>query len=197
MGICFTARGLSDEKIRAILADPPLVWRVIAPEEEEWYLEARGHSGKHGLLSRLLGGKRESPATVPSFEFSDAEYEEVDIDKSWDGINFCLKKLIKPGECPNLFEDGRPVGDVDVGYGPAMCFESQEVARIADRLAAISESDLLAQFAPSEMKRVYLADLWHRDDDDCRAYLTDNYIALKEFIIQARDNRVGILIQYT
>ena len=119
------------------------------------------------------------------------------MDKSWDGVNFCLKNIVRPDVCPNLFEDGRPVGKVEIGYGSAMCFTSDTVAKIAQAYGAISDADLLAQYVLAQMKDVYPESLWQREDDDGREYLTENFMALKKFLNLAETHQLGILIQYT
>jgi len=197
MGICMVAMTLCDEKIQTIMADPPLVWRVVSPENVDFYLKASGQSKPPGLFARILGTKREWPPKVPEFEFAEGELQEVDLDKSWDGINFCIKKIARSSGYPNLFADGNAVGRVEVGYGPALCFESKDVAKIAELYASISAAELLAQYVPSEMKRVYLNGLWQRGGDDSRDYLTEKFEFLKTFLGLAKENRLGIIIQYT
>ena len=197
MGICMVALTLNDDKIEKIMADPPLVWRIVSPEDTEFYLQEIGQSKPAGFLSKLFGGNRQWPPAIPSFAFAENESNEIDMDKSWDGVNFCIKKLIHPSQCRNLFEDGRPIGKVEIGYGPAMCFTSEEVSKIAKAYGAISEENLLAQFSPAEMKGVYLDGLWQRGGDDAREYLSENFAALKIFLNLAEKNRLGIVIQYT
>jgi hypothetical protein len=197
MGICMVARTLSDEKIQTIMTDPPLVWRVVSPEDVDFYLMESGQSKPPGLFARILGTKREWPPKVLEFEFAEGELQEVDLDKSWDGINFCIKKIARSSGYPNLFADGKAVGKVEVGYGPALCFESNDVAKIAELYASISEAELLAQYVPAEMKGVYLDGLWQRDGDESRSYLTENFAFLKTFLDLAKKNRLGIVIQYT
>lgn len=197
MGICLVAQTLSDAKIAAIMADPPLVWRLVSPDDNEFYLEETGQTSPPGFLSKLFGKPREWPPKIPDFVYAENEFHELDMDKAWDGVNFCLKRLIQAGECPNFFADGRPVGKVEVGYGPAMCFSSDEISKIAGKYAAISESDLLAQYVPAQMKEVYPDALWSRGDDDSRQYLTENFAALKTFLELAAKYRLAVLIQYT
>ena len=36
MGICMVAQTLSDEKIATILANLPLVWRIVSPEDVDF-----------------------------------------------------------------------------------------------------------------------------------------------------------------
>jgi hypothetical protein len=191
------ARALSDEKIQTIMADPPLVWRVVSPEDADFYLKETGQSKPPGFFERIFGATRKWPPEVPDFDFTDNELKEVDLDKSWDGINFCIKKITRSSGYPNLFVDGKEVGKVEVGYGPAMCYVADEVVRIAELYASITEVELLAQYVPSEMKGVYLDSLWQRGGDDCQEYLTENFATLKAFLRHAKENHLGIIIQYT
>ena len=197
MGVCMVGRALRDETIEKILADPPLVWRVVEPDNAQIYLREIGQSKAPGFFEKLFGSKREWPPRVPSFELSEAEHQEFDLDKSWDGINFCVKKIQRSSNYPNLFEDGTLVGKVEVGYGPAMCFTSQKLALIAELYASITEEELLAQYAPTEMKQVYLNGLWERGDEECREYLIENFFSLKAFLGVVAKYNLGVIIQYS
>lgn len=196
MGICLAATSLSDRNIRALLAEPPLVWRVLAPEQDAYYLEAIGRARRPGWLARLLGDKRPWPPEVPDLTFEPGERQELDMDKAWDGVNFCLKKLLREASCPNFFEDGTPIGDVDVGYGPAACFDSETTARIARACGEISRDRFLSAYAPAEMGDVYPSGLWQRNDEDT-AYLVDNFLELQAFLRQAAQHQMGVLVYYT
>lgn len=197
MGVCLVATTLSDQKIRMLLADPPLVWRLLAPEERGYYLEAIGRARPPGWLARLLGDKRPWPPEVPDLALEAGEGLDLDMDKSWDGVNFCLKKLVAKDACPNFFEDGTPVGDVDVGYGPAACFDSAATARIARACCAITRDSFMAAYAPAEMGGVYLDGLWEQDNDDARGYLEDNFLALQDFLREAEQRKMGMLVYFT
>ena len=197
MGICMVARALSDEKIQALMANPPLVWRVVSPEDVDFYLKETGQTKPPGFFERILGVKRQWPPKVPSFEFTGSELVEVDLDKSWDGINFCIKKIARSAGYPNLFADGKAVGKVEVGYGPAMCFMAHDVVKIEEFYSSITKAELLAQYVPAEMKGVYLDGLWQRGGNDGREYLTENFATLKAFLSSVKANHLGILIQYT
>jgi hypothetical protein len=197
MGICMRAKAVSDDKIASAIADPPLVWRILEPENPDLYLREIGQLRKPGLLARLFGAGESRSGPVPDFDFSEAESLEADLDKSWDGLNHCLKRLVAPDNCRNLFEDGTPVGKVEVGYGPALCLHSDEVARIAEAYCAIADQALLAQFAPDRMAAVYPKGLWSQDSDDLRAYLVENFAELKNFLTHAKDCGLGVIVQYT
>ena len=46
MGMVLELTTLADENIERILADPPLIWRVVAPDEPEFYEAARREQAK-------------------------------------------------------------------------------------------------------------------------------------------------------
>jgi len=196
MGICLVATTLSDDKIHSLLAEPPLIWRAIEPDATDLYLDAIGQAKPPGWLARLFGDKRPWPPKIPDFSFVEGERIELDMDKSWDGANFCLRKLLHNGECPNFFEDGKPIGDVEVGYGPAMCFDSRLTARIARAYCAVTRDDLLAQYAPEEMGDVYPSKLWD-DDKETLSYLEDYFLELQNFLRQAEQHHMGVVVYYT
>jgi hypothetical protein len=65
---------------------------------------------------------------------------EIDLDKAWHGIHFLLTGSAWEGDEPlgYLIAAGQPVGDEDVGYGPARVLRPKEVAQLDAALAAIS-----------------------------------------------------------
>jgi hypothetical protein len=197
MGVCLVAQTLDDTKIQAIIANPPLVWRIVAPEDPLCYLKEIGQAQAPGFFSRLFGKQRAYPAEIPEFIFGAAENKVLDMDKSWDGVNFCLNRLIPKDECPNFFEAGRKIGKVEIGYGPAQCFMSGEVSKIATQYGQIADTELLAAYQSSHMGKTYPHGFWTRDTADCRDYLKEHFAALKAFLSDAQAHQLGILIQYT
>ena len=71
MSMVVSLSSLRDETIERLLADPPLVWQVIAPDDAEAYERAR-HQGdersKPGLFSRLFGARTQAngPSSPPA-----------------------------------------------------------------------------------------------------------------------------------
>src|SRR5690349_4907089 len=104
MGMVTALASVSDATIERLLADPPLVWLVLAPDEPEAYERARqreADDGKPGFVSRLFGAKA-PPAKpmVTDFTLGDGEGHLVDIDKSWHGIHFLLTGGPDEGNTP-------------------------------------------------------------------------------------------------
>ena len=76
---------------------------------------------------------------------------EIDLDKAWHGIHFLLTGSAWEGDEPlgYLIAAGQPVGDEDVGYGPARVLRPKEVAQLDAALAAISLDNFACLF-PSQ-----------------------------------------------
>src|SRR5919108_645463 len=115
MSMVLVLRTLSDSNIEKVLVDPPLIWKIVAPDDPEAYETAR--SERPGLLSRLFG--RRSPLTLAPNDvgFNIDEGGDVDLDKAWHAIHYMLTQSAWDGNEPLNFlvGGGAPVGDIDVG----------------------------------------------------------------------------------
>jgi Domain of unknown function (DUF1877) len=191
------AQAVSNDKISTALSSPPLVWRIVDPDNHDAYLREVGQLKPPGFFDRLLGKTWKWPPDIPDLKLTEIEREILDVDKSWDGINYCLKQLVAPGRCKNFFEDGQAIGKVDVGYGQALAFLSQDIAIIASVYCEISTNDLLQHFVPSKMHGVYPEAIWRSDDEETREYLTENFLVIQKFLAKAAENRLGAILQYT
>ncbi|MBV9599873.1 MAG: DUF1877 family protein, partial [Chloroflexi bacterium] len=78
-----------------------------------------------GDIERLLA----NPSEITRFLYGSAaeSCERVDLHKAWHAIHFVLTGSRLGGEAPLNFlvAEGTPVGEVDVGYGPARVFTSE------------------------------------------------------------------------
>src|SRR5438874_10953823 len=87
-----------------------------------------------------------SPAQVTRFLYgADADgRERVVLDKAWHAIHFVLTGSRLGGDAPLNFlvSEGTPVGEVDVGYGPARVLTSQQVRALANALAAVAPEEV-------------------------------------------------------
>ncbi|MCP4976591.1 MAG: DUF1877 family protein, partial [Maribacter sp.] len=93
MGMCLALHSVSDENINNILESPPLVWRLIAPDDPEIYLEAVKESSKPGFFGKLFSSSdAQDSKEIPCLKYVEGENIEDDLDKSWQGIHYCLNK---------------------------------------------------------------------------------------------------------
>jgi len=192
MGVCFVGYSLTDSHIDEISADPLLIWRVVEPEDESVYLHAVEEAAKGSWFSKLVG--KPTPTAI-AITFSEHELRSVDLDKSWDGLNACLKSLVS--DLPHFFDGSGSFGKIEVGYGPALFHHSEALAQFAARYCAISDSDLLAAFATVDLTKTYPKQLWMRRDEEAKSYLRENFIALKRFLDHTSTHSMGAVLQFT
>ena len=205
MSMVVSLSSLRDATIERLLADPPLVWQVIAPDDSEAYERARREADERerpGLFARLFGARTQPDAPTtprPPLELTDGEGDLGDLDKSWHGIHYLLTGTADESGTPLEFlvAGGTSVGDEDVGYGPPRVFTSAETRAIAGALAAVTDEDLRSRFAPEAMMRAEIyPEIWDRDpkDDDTLGYLMEYLAILREAMTTVTSRGHGLLV---
>lgn len=98
MGMVLEMRTLSDGNIAQVLNDPPLIWKVLAPDDPDPYERAR--ADERGFWARFIRSRR-APA-VPQNELATSAEEgvEADLDKARHGIHYLLTQSARHGEEP-------------------------------------------------------------------------------------------------
>lgn len=200
MSMCLALCTLRDENIGRVLADPPLIWKVIAPDDPEVYENAR--KGPTGLLARLFGRKPAPAAATEALQLTAGEVEFTDLDKAWHALHYLFTGTAWDGDAPLAFlvKGGKDVGDIDVGYGPARAFDAAAVQAIHAALAPLDEILLKARFHPDDMMKLEIyPEIWDRDpkDDDTFGYCMDNFRNLKTFVAKAVTRNVGLIVYLT
>ena len=188
---------LSDANIERLIADPPLVWQLVAPDDREPYEAARRTGADApGLFARLLGKRVERPADL---KLGEHEGAHVDLDKAWHGIHYLLTGTAWEGSPPLSFllDGGRTAGDLEVGYGAVRMHAAADVKRIHERLHALTDRDLRSRFRPDEMMRLEIyPEIWDRppEDDDTLGYLMEYVAVLREQVASAAARGLGLAI---
>lgn len=201
MGMCLGLTTIGDANLARLFRDPVLVWQLVAPDEAEEHAAEAAEAAPPSFWSRLFGTLRKRPARAV-LELSDHEGQTIDLDKAWHGIHYLLTGAADEGEPPAnfLLAAGRPVGDIDLGLGPARGLSADETARAAAVLRSRSDAWLRARFDPADMmaKEVYPG-IWDRDprDDDTLGYLMEYVVILRRFLDAAVERRLGLLVYLT
>ena len=143
------------------------------------------------------------PETIVELLYPESEetmkgVEELDLDKAWHGIHYLLCDSPWEGMHPLNFvvSGGAPVGDVDVGYGPARVYTSSEVAEIAKALEPISKESLRKKFDPKDFfeNEIY-PEIWDEPIEECLdTYVLSYFEDLKAFVIKAQDESKGLIV---
>lgn len=197
MGICFAMHSLSDRNIEKVMASPALMWRLIAPDEPGMYLDEIG-AGKKSFWARLFGGKQED-VDIPELEFIEGENVSDDLDKSWQGIHYCLNGTEYDAEPPMDFitMGGMTAGDVDVGYGPARLFDSRMVREIHERISGITGEQLHSRYDPEAMEKMDIyPNIWVSEGEEGFEYIEDYFENLKAFIADCVKHQLGMAVYF-
>ncbi|MEP6849117.1 MAG: YfbM family protein [Acidobacteriota bacterium] len=194
MGMYLGLVSISDEGITQILSDPPLVWKVVSPDDPEIYEEAR--YAKTSWFSRLFAKKASSQEEL---KVDIKREEDVDVDKAWHGIHYLLTGTAWEGEFPLNFlvAGGTEVGDIDLGYGVARTFRSDAVSEINAALSEIDEQTLRTRFNPQQMTKLQIyPDIWDRDsdEDDTFGYCAEYFQILRNFVTRVAERNLGVVV---
>lgn len=123
----------ADSEVAALLAHPERI--------EDWlYGEDEFSSVDNKPFWKFWAS---SPTPAPSIP-DQFGAQETDIDKAWHGLHYAFSGLSDEGGTfpSNFVLGGRAIGKVDVGYGPARCFTSEEVRDIEAFLSQFSKETL-------------------------------------------------------
>jgi hypothetical protein len=185
---CF--RTATDEEIKALLDKPERILKVFDLPEPE---------AKQRLLSRLWGKLSQGAGNIDDWQ-PDPENEDFDVDKAWHGIHFLLAGEAGEGPPPLNFiiSGGREIGKIDVGYGPARAFTSNETSSISAALAPVTTDTLKLKCDRAAFREndIY-PDIWEEPDEECFGYVLTYFEALKEFIKRTAEAGKGLLVYHS
>lgn len=130
--------------------------------------------GMHGYLHQVsptrLGELTADPGLVMEELYPDDREPgaECTIEKTWNAIQFMLQLLSQLGHFPEnnpYLKDGKKIGE-PLSFGPAEYRTPDEVAAIADALAAVDDDLLREAYLPELMQKynVYPT-VWDRRDE--------------------------------
>jgi hypothetical protein len=77
----------------------------------------------------------------------------LSLETSWHGLHFVLTGTAEEGEPPEniLVAGGEPVGDEDMGYGPARVLDAGMVLHLDRVLGRISDEEFARRFDPARL----------------------------------------------
>jgi Domain of unknown function (DUF1877) len=121
------------------------------------------------------------------------ERQRVDLGKTWHAIHFVLTGSRLGGIEPLNFlvDEGTPIGDVDVGFGPARALSSQQVRAIATQLTTPDEFAQRVNPRQLDAERIYPGG-WQRNGSI--KDIADKYRQLRELIVRTADSGLGLVL---
>jgi hypothetical protein len=186
MGICCVIVRLHDKTIDELVAAPRKVHHFYSPEDVPEPLPV-------GFVGRLLG-KRSEP--TPLCSSPSGPDDQIDLDKSWDGLDFLFSNERKDsGACRLLTAKGITIRE-ELGYGNPQAFRADAVREFDQFLDGLSWDILWQRYNPKEMARqkVYPR-IWHPERVEADfEYLGNNYEVLRRFIRETAGLNQGILV---
>ena len=119
----------------------------------------------------------------------------IDLDKAWHAIHFVLTGEQYGGEPPlaNAVFGEAPIGEEDVGYGPALGTQADNVKRIAEAICSISESDFRKKI---DVRALSDADIYPSiwdEGPEAVDYITDYFKELQSFYKGAAQNGSAVI----
>lgn len=167
MGMYLVLKTASDTTIQRLLADPDSIESFLYPDEPD---------------------ADDSPSD---------EGIEVDLDKAWHAIHFLLCGSADEGTGTAAFflSGGTPIGDIDIGYGPARAMTAAQVADIAGFLEKLPPETLVQRYDAGKLDATDIyPNIWRRDGENAKAYLRDSYDTLRQHMATTARNRMGMVI---
>jgi Domain of unknown function (DUF1877) len=145
-------------------------------------------------IERLLA----NPADITRFLYGAGAdgCERVVLNKAWHAIHYVLTGSRLGGDEPLNFlvDEGTPVGEVDVGYGPARVLSSDQVRRIAAALAPISPDEVARRVDVARLDReaIYPGH-WQRNRIDVD-YVVSTYREMRDLMVRLAEQRQGVVL---
>ena len=145
-------------------------------------------------IERLLA----NPSEITRFLYgaeADAR-ERVVLNKAWHAIHFALTGSRLGGDEPLNFlvSEGTPVGEVDVGFGPARVLTSQQVSQLAAALAPIEPDEVARRIDLSKFdQEVIYPGNWQRNGIGVD-YVITNYRDMRDLIGRLAKRGEGLVL---
>jgi len=139
-----------------------------------------------------------SPTDVTRFLYgAEADgRERVVLKKAWHAIHFALTGSRLGGDEPLNFlvSEGTPVGEIDVGYGPARVLSSQQVRSLATALAALEPEAVAARVDLRKLdEEAMYPGNWQRNGMDVD-YVVGSYRDMRNLIVRLADQGLGMVL---
>ncbi|HSJ03860.1 MAG TPA: YfbM family protein [Verrucomicrobium sp.] len=189
---------ISEEVQVALHDQPELITGLLYPD-----FEAPSKTPKVSIFARWFGKGNETPAQVevpPKATLVPlVEEDQMDIDKAWHVLHFLFTGAAWEADFPEGFlaTCGTPVGDVDVGYGPARSFSPKEVKQIASFLTGLREGELRGRMDFKKMTEleIYCGGGEEGEITDGEwSYWRETLTALTKFVVEAANRNMAVLV---
>jgi hypothetical protein len=117
------------------------------------------------------------------------------LGRAWHAIHFVLTGSRLGGEAPLNFlaDEGTPVGDVDVGFGPARVLTSRQVRRLAEALVPLDIPAFARKVDVQALDdaAIYPGEWSHNGSGES---LSTSYQALRDLVLRSAEAGLGLVL---
>jgi len=126
--------------------------------------------------------------------------QRLSLEKSWHGLHFALTGSAWDGEKPLNFlvSGGEPVGDEDIGYGPARVLFAEDVASLDQALGNVSDDKFQHGFDLRSLQAAEIyPEIWDEPREDLLAEYGGYFHELQAFVHRAAQGGQALVITLT
>jgi hypothetical protein len=127
-----------------------MIARLLLVEEDE--------------INALLADPQSVREFVATARARSSPVRRLEIETTWHALSFLLPRARSDAADGHLLgfmaEGGAPIGNIDVGYGPARAFTAAQLRRIADLFDGLSAASVLEHYDPAELGGLYPIGFW-------------------------------------
>jgi hypothetical protein len=136
-----------------------------------------------------------SPSKLPVFLYEERQKDILDVDKSWHAIHYTLTGNSFGGDAPlaNVVFGVTPIGEEDLGYGPALGTDSVAVKAIAKALDEITETQFKEKFDVYALATAEIYPQIWDEGDEALDYVVSYFTELREFYREAAEEDLAIV----
>ena len=136
-----------------------------------------------------------SPNKLLVFLYEESPNDILDVDKAWHAIHYTLTGETYGGDVPlaNVVFGINPIGEEDVGYGPALGTDTLTVKEIANALDKITDTDFKHKFNAKALASAEIYPQIWDEGDAALDYVVTYFNELREFYRQAAEKDLAII----
>lgn len=125
----------------------------------------------------------------------DGSVNGIALDKAWHAIHFLLTGTAWDGDLPAGFLlAGTPIGDEDLGYGPARLLDPAQVREVADLLRATDRATLWARWDSEAIAKLEIYGVDPKRPASEEEYVGAHYEVLRQYVLDAAARGEGLAL---
>ncbi len=137
-----------------------------------------------------------APPPVVHADFDTYTFDDkYNARKLWHGLHFLLTGTVYEGTLPAAYLlGGTPIGEEDVGYGPARSISAAETRIFSTYLDGLDRTEFLDRLDPDRMQALDIyPQIWDEDAEELKEELGDTFDALRTYCRKCAEVGLGLV----